>query len=84
MAIHGAVTLNANTFLVEDAIALETSTAVTGPYVAVPDANVNQKDQTITASLTGPTCFYVLRSSTALTITGIRILVDRVVINYDY
>jgi hypothetical protein len=84
LALHAAVTLDANTFLVADTVILKTAAVVEGPYIAEPEANVNLGTQTIIVPLTDPQCFYILEASTKLTFTGIWILEDSVVITYDY
>jgi len=84
LAITTAVTLIASTFHVPNSVELASSTLVTGPYITAPEQSLNLSTQTITVTATTPTCFYLLRSSTSLTITGINVVSNTVSITYAY
>ena len=72
-------------FFGEGAVGLEASTALSVPCIAAaPEASVNQRAQTITSDANDSACFYILKASTALTMTGIKILDDTAVITCDY
>lgn len=84
LAVIAAVTLANTTFQVPNSVVLASSTLVTGPYITAPEQSVNLSTQTITVTATTPTCFYLLRSSTVLTITGINVASNIVSITYAY
>lgn len=84
LAITAAVTMDANTLLVADSVILAKSTIVGGPYVTAPEAVVDLQTQTITVAMTDLSCFYLLRASTILTFTGIRIEEGNAILTYAY
>jgi Ice-binding-like len=84
LAIAAAVTLDATTFHVANSVELASSTLVAGPYITTPEQSLSLSNQTITVNATNPTCFYLLRSSTSLTITGINVVSNNVSITYAY
>jgi len=84
LAIVAAVTLDDTTFQVANSVQLASSTLVTGPYITAPEQSVSLSNQTITVAAPDPACFYLLRSSTSLTITGINFVSNTVSITYAY
>jgi hypothetical protein len=84
LAIAAAVTLDDTLFFVANSVELAASTLVVGPYITVPEQSVSLSNQTITVAASNPTCFYLLRSSTSLTITGINVVSNNVSITYTY
>jgi hypothetical protein len=87
LARNGAVTFDANTITIPNtgtpSMALVSAAVVTGPYTDAFGYLVNPATKTITAPMSGSMRFYRIRSSTAVTITSIRISGVNVVITYN-
>jgi len=81
-----AVTLQGNvvtTPVSATTLTLVSAAAVTGPYLDVIGQTLNLATKTLTASLSGSTQFYRIRSATVTNITGIAITGGNVVITYN-
>lgn len=83
LAMHGAVALDANAITVPTTATLVSAAVVTGPYTDAVGQSVNLATKTITVPASGSLQFYRIRSTTALTITGITVSAGNVVITYN-
>jgi hypothetical protein len=87
LAQNGLVALDANTITVPNtvtaSVTLVSAAVVIGPYTDAAGQSVNLATKTITVPVSGDMQCYRIRSSTALTITGITLSGGNVVITYN-